>query len=79
MAGERRAPANEITAAQLVERTKQVMLVRQPALVLRDDAGAVAVAADPERIAPLAAAPNLDGARRHARVMLVENPAHRSS
>ena len=53
------------------------MLVGEPALVLRDDGGAVAVGADPERIAPFLAAPDIDGARRHACVMLVENPAHR--
>jgi hypothetical protein len=75
VAGERRAKAHEIAAAQLVERTKQVMLVRQPARVVRDDGGAVVVAANPERIAPRAAAPDVDGASWHARVMLVENPA----
>jgi len=52
------------------------MLAGEPALVLRDDGGAVAVRADPERIAPLRAAPDIDGARRDACVMLVENPAH---
>src|SRR5262249_35648293 len=78
VAGERRAPAHEIAAAQLVERTEQLMLVNKPALVLRDDGRAAAGAANPERIAPPTPATDVDGARGDACVMLVENPAHRS-
>ncbi len=76
MAGARRAEAHELASAQFIERTQQMVLVRQPSLVLGDDGRAVAVAADPERIAPFAAAPDVDGACRNAGVMLVENPAH---
>ncbi len=71
----RRAEADEIAAAKLVERAQQMMLIREPAFVLRDD-GAIAVGADPERIASFAAATDVDGVRRHACVVLVENPAH---
>jgi hypothetical protein len=53
------------------------MLIRKPALVLCDHCCAIAVGSDPKRIAPLAAAPDIDGARGHACVMFVENPAHR--
>jgi hypothetical protein len=76
VAGARRAKAHEIASAQLIERTQQMVLVRQPSLVLGDDGRAVAIAADPERITPFAAAPDVDGAWRNARAMLVENPAH---
>ena len=52
----RRAEAHEIASVQLIERTQQMVLVRQPSLAFGDDGSAVAVAADPERIAPFAAA-----------------------
>ena len=57
MTGERRAEADEIAAAQLVERPQQMMLVAQPAFVFRDYGGAVAIRADVERISPFAARP----------------------
>jgi hypothetical protein len=63
--------------AQFVERTQQVVLGGQPPLVFRDDGRAVAVRADPERIAPSAAATDVNGVCRNAYVMLVENLAHR--
>src|SRR5258708_32755762 len=53
------------------------MLICKPALVFCYRCCAVAVGTDPKRIAPLAAAPDIDRARGHAFVMLVENPAHR--
>jgi hypothetical protein len=68
-----------MAAAELVERAQELMLIGKPALVLCDYRDAVAVGADPERIAPPAAATDVDGARRHACMMLVENPAHRPS
>ncbi len=61
MTGERRAEADEIAAAQLVERAQQMMLVAKPACVFRDDGGAIAVRTDAERIAPLAVAADSDG------------------
>jgi hypothetical protein len=61
MTGERRAETDEVAAAQLVERAQQMMLVAKPACVFRDDGGAIAVRADAERIAPLAAAADSDG------------------
>jgi hypothetical protein len=79
MTGERRAEANEVAAAQLVERPQKVMLVAQPAIVFRNDGGAVTIRADAERISPFAAAADIDRSSRHAGFMLVENPAHRSS
>jgi hypothetical protein len=78
MARERRAP-DEIASAQLVERAQQMMLITQPACVFRDDGGVIAVGTDPERIAPFAAAADLDGPCRKADFMFVENPAHRPS
>ncbi len=62
MAGKRRAKADEVAAAQLVERAQEIVLIRQPAFMLRDDGGPIAVRADPERIAPLRAASVVDGA-----------------
>jgi hypothetical protein len=62
--------------AQFVERAQQVVLVGQPPLVFRDDGYPIAIPIDPERIAPLAAATDVDGAGWNARLMLVENPAH---
>jgi hypothetical protein len=64
-------------AVQFVERTQQMMLTAQPALILCDDARAFAVGADPEWIAPFAAAADVDSDSRNAGVALVENPAHR--
>jgi len=66
MACERRAEADEVMAAQLVERAQQMMLIVQPAFVFRYDDRTVAVRADPKRIAPFAAAADLDGASRNA-------------
>ena len=62
--------------AKLVERAQQVMLVAQPASMFRDDGRTIAVDANPERIAPLAAAPDVDRAVVPASRVLVENPAH---
>ncbi len=59
MAGKRRAEADEVAAAQLVERAQQIVLICQPAFMLRDDCGPIAVRADPERIAPFAAAADI--------------------
>src|SRR3984893_6205583 len=54
-----------------------MMLICERALVFCDARCARAAGPDPERIPPLAAAADSDGARRHACMMLVENPAHR--
>ena len=56
MARLRRAEADEIATAKFVERAQELMLIGEPALIFRDDRRAVAVRADPERIAPFAAA-----------------------
>src|SRR5579871_4279992 len=77
MARARRAEAYEIKPPQFIERPKQVVLVDQPPLVLHDEGCPIAVLADPERIAPSAATTDVDGAGRNARLMLVENLAHR--
>jgi uncharacterized protein (DUF924 family) len=69
------AEAQQILPAKLVERAQQVMLVAQPASVFRDDGRSIAVDANPERIAPLAAAPDVDRAVVPAGRVLVENPA----
>jgi hypothetical protein len=61
VACERRAKADEVMAAQFVQRTQQMMLIAQPALVFRDDGRAVAVRTYPERIAPFAATADVDG------------------
>jgi len=61
----RRAEADEIATAKFVERAQELMLIGEPALIFRDDRRAVAVRADPERIAPFAAAADIDGTRRH--------------
>jgi len=37
VACQRRAKADEVMAAQFVQRTQQMMLIAQPALVIRDD------------------------------------------
>jgi hypothetical protein len=58
----RRAEALQILAAKLVERAQQVMLILQPAGVLGDDGGTIAIDADPKRVAPFAAAPDVDRA-----------------
>ncbi len=66
------AEADEVAAAQLVERPQEVMLVAQPALVLRNDGGAVAIRADAERISPFATAADIDGLNeRNARKVRV--------
>jgi len=54
-----------------------MMLIGKPAFVLGDDGGAIAVGADAERIAPLAAPADVDGPDRHADLAFVQNPAHR--
>jgi hypothetical protein len=62
MADRRRAEAQEILAAKLIERAQQVMLIAQPAGVLGDDRRTIAVNADPKRIAPFAVAADVDRA-----------------
>jgi hypothetical protein len=57
---ERRAEANEIAAAKLVERPQQMMLIGQPALIFANDDRAIPVPPDPERIAPFAASTDID-------------------
>ena len=59
-----------------VERAQQVMLIPQPAGVLGDDGRTIAIDADPKRVAPFAAAPDVDRAVMLAGRVLVENPAH---
>ena len=76
MAGKRRTEADEVAAAQLIERAQQIVLIRQPSFMLRDDGGPIAVRADPERIAPFTAAADIDGAGWDAIHSLVENLAH---
>src|SRR6185437_13692694 len=76
VAGPRRAEADEIAPAKLIERAQEIMLIGKPAFVSCDHCGAVAIGADAERIAPFAPATDVDGARRHACMMLVENAAH---
>jgi hypothetical protein len=66
VACERCAEADEVKAAQIVQCAQQMMLIAQPALVFRDDGRTVAVRAYPERIAPLAAAADVDGTSRNA-------------
>ena len=58
----RRAEAQQILASKLVERAQQVMLIPEPAGMLGDDGCTIAIDADPKRIAPLAAAPDVDRA-----------------
>ncbi len=75
MAGERRAEADEVATAQLVERAQQMVLICEPAFVLHDDGGPIAVGANPKRIAPFAAATDVDGSGWNASHSLVENLA----
>ena len=76
MARERRAETDEVATAQLVERAQQMVLICEPAFVLRDDGGAIAVGANPKRIAPFVAAADIDGACWDASHSLVEYLAH---
>ena len=62
VACERRAEADEVMAVQLAKCTQQMTLIAQPVFVFCDDGRTVAVRADPKRIAPLAAAPDVDRA-----------------
>jgi hypothetical protein len=50
VAWQRRAEADEIATAQLVERAQELVLVGEPALVFCDDGAAITVGANPERI-----------------------------
>lgn len=77
VACERRAEADEVVPAQIVECTQQMMLIAKPTFVFCDDARTVAVRAYPERIAPFAAAADVEGPYRNAGAALVENPARR--
>jgi hypothetical protein len=77
VAGERRAEADEVMAAQFVQCAQEMVLIAQPAFVFPYDGRAVAVRAYPERIAPFAPAADVDGTRGNAGIALVENPAHR--
>jgi hypothetical protein len=76
MAGRWRAEAQEILAAKLIERAQQVMLITQPVGVLGDDGRTIAVDADPKRIAPFAAATDVDRTVVRAGRVLAKNPAH---
>jgi hypothetical protein len=78
VACERRAEADEVMTAQFVERAQQMMLIAQPAFVFPYDGRTITVTAYPERIAPFAAAADVDGTCGNAGIALVENPAHRS-
>jgi hypothetical protein len=60
MTGFRRAEAQQIVAAQFIERAQQMVLIAQPEFVLGDNRCAIAAAPDPERIAPFAAASDVD-------------------
>jgi hypothetical protein len=61
MARERGAEADELMITQLAECTEQMMLIAQPAIAFTYDGGTSAVRAHPERIAPFAAAADVDG------------------
>jgi len=61
VACERRAEADEVKAAQIVQCAQQMMLIAQPPSVFCDDGRTIAVRADPERITPFAAAADIDG------------------
>jgi hypothetical protein len=74
-----RAETDEVTAAQLAERSQKMMLVAQPSLVFHYQVGMVTIRADAERISPIATAADIDSAYRHTDLMRVENCAHRSS
>jgi hypothetical protein len=77
MACERRAKTDEVEAAQLVQCAQQMMLIAQPPSIFCDDGRTIAVRAHPERIAPFAAAADVDGTCGNAWLALVEDPAHR--
>jgi hypothetical protein len=53
-----------------------MVLIREPAFVLRNDGGPIAVGANPKRIAPFAAAADEHGTGWDASHSLVENLAH---
>ena len=69
MTGERRAEADQITAAQLIERSQQMMLIGEPALVPGDDRCSVAMRTDAKGIAPFAATTDVDGSGGHAHLL----------
>src|SRR5258707_8914313 len=71
-------PAHEILAAQFVQRRHECWLPHDPCAVFRDHLVTRAVAADHERVAPLAGATDLDAIRPRAFADLsgVENLAH---
>jgi hypothetical protein len=66
VACERRAEADKVMAAQFVQCAQQMMLIAQPSFVFCDNDRTVAVSADPKRIAPFAAAADVDGISRNA-------------
>jgi hypothetical protein len=72
----RRAEAQQILAAKLVEIAQKVMLIAQSARVFGNDGRTIALDADPKRVAPFAAAADVDRAVVLAGRVLVENPAH---
>src|SRR5262249_10987985 len=61
---------------QLVEHSQKMRLIRKPMFVLANNRAAIAIRADPERVAPFGATTDVDCCRRHGAVMLVENLAH---
>jgi hypothetical protein len=66
VACERRAEADEVKAAQIVQCAQQMMLVAKPVIVFRYDGRTVAVRAYPEWITPFAPAADVDGTRGNA-------------
>jgi hypothetical protein len=76
MARQRCAEADQIASAQFVKRAQQFMLILQPSFMLGNNACAITIGADPERIAPFAAPADIKRAGWHPCLMLVENLAH---
>jgi len=76
MARHRSAKAHQIASAQFIERPQQFVLIAQPGFMLCDDGCTITVCANPEWIAPFAAAADINCAGWHACLMLVENLAH---
>ena len=76
MARQRCAEAHQIFPTQFIERAQQFVLIFQPSLMLGNNAGAITISADPERIAPFAAPADVNRAGWHACLMFVENLTH---
>src|SRR6516162_1695623 len=76
MTGFGRAEAQQVVAAQFIERAQQMVLIAQPPFRRDEDGCAIAVDADPKRIAPFAAASDVDSIGVVSARVLVENLAH---